>query len=210
MQRDAGLAQEREKAAQQAGKYWTWLAETKNTIARREVMNAPVVRMTGVKSVEELTTMKRAELQHQLDERQHEYNKWLEGIKKPKNTLPLNRECNTVEQREAIIQESAKKGKEKLNQATVEYNKWLQEMEEKHKERVMSKVRQKLHADQEFERQQNLAQDSLQKKMLEAKRQQQMVQLESQRAVKDMYERVQNKPLLVEQAYRCASHVKRM
>jgi len=201
MERAESMEADAEAKAQQAGRYWTWLSETKTAIARRETQNAPLAKHSGAKSVQELTEMKKAQLAEEIEERERQYKEWLESIRHPKSRLPWQK-CNSVQERDAIIHEKAKKGQERLNKTAAEYNAWVKEMEQQHHERTMAKVREKLLADQEYRRKNEMAAEGLRVKMQEAKRQQQEIEAESQRALKEMYDRVQTKPLLVEQAYR--------
>lgn len=199
--RDASLGEDRDKKAQAAGRYWTWLSDTKNKIDKREVTCAPFVKPSGTRSVEELTQMKRAELAQDVEQREREYAQWVQSIQKPKHVTPWMK-CNSVEERDAIIAEQAKKGVARLNQTTVEYNKWLKEMEQANIEKQVAKVREKMAADREFAQNADKAKNDLQKKMADEKRRQQLIQQESQKAVKEMYNRVQARPLQIEQAYR--------
>jgi len=201
MGREADLAGDREMKAQQAGRYWTWLATTKNTIAQRETTCAPFVTLSGTKSAGELTHEKKAELAQDVEEREREYKMWLESIKKSKNIVPLIK-CNSTQERDALIHEKAKKANQKLNEEAVVYKKWVKEMEQQHHERNMVKVREKLAADQVFDSERGAAKDSLREKMLQAKQREEAIAAESNRELREMYERVQRKPLMVEAAYR--------
>lgn len=200
--RAANQAEDDEKAAAAAGRYWTWLAITKDKIDRRECTCAPFLRPTGVKSVEELTLRKKEELAIECDERDRQYKDWLVTVQKPSFVLPFNKECNTVEQRNQIIEAQSKKKLQEMSVTTTEYNKWVKECEERAQEKLMAKVREKMNADAEFDNQKKANAASLLQKMADAKREQARVAEQSRREVKEMYDRVQKRPLMVEQAYR--------
>jgi len=200
--RAADAAVETEKAAAAAGRYWTWLSDTKDKIDRRECTCAPFLRSTGVKSVEELTLIKKAELAMECDERDRQYKDWLVSVQKPSFVLPFNKECNTVAQRNQIIDAQAKKKLQEMSVTTTEYNKWVKECEERAQEKLMAKVREKLNADAEFDNKAKAAAAGLQQKMADCKKEQARIAEQSRREVKEMYDRVQKRPLMVEQAYR--------
>eukprot|EP00931_Biecheleriopsis_adriatica_P124601 TRINITY_DN99751_c0_g1_i1.p1 TRINITY_DN99751_c0_g1~~TRINITY_DN99751_c0_g1_i1.p1 ORF type:complete len:360 (+),score=121.41 TRINITY_DN99751_c0_g1_i1:103-1182(+) len=198
-QLNAKRKEEKAARAEKSGRYWEWLAQTKEDIQKRPPI-APLWH-TGSKSVEELTSAKREALTKDFEEKDREYQEWLATIQKPKFSLP-HQEVHSVSQRDALIAQAARKGQQKLSQTAAEYKKWVKEMEEKKKEAMMEKVRQKLQADKDFEQGRELARDALQKKMQEAKKEQDRKAEETRSFLKGLEENMRAKPLLLEQVYR--------
>jgi len=199
--RSESLGEDKEKEKEKAGRYWTWLSETKDKVDRQGSTCAPFFQPPGVKSVEELTAIRKAQLAIECGERDREYKGWLASVQKPSFVLPTNN-CNSVAQRDMLIAEQAKKKGQQMSVTTLEYNKWLKETEEKHQEKYLAKAREKMNADADFDNQKKAAAASLDQKIIEAKKAQALVARQSQRELKEMYERVQRKPLMVEHAYR--------
>mmetsp|Transcript_57420 Transcript_57420/g.134432 ORF Transcript_57420/g.134432 Transcript_57420/m.134432 type:complete len:382 (-) Transcript_57420:74-1219(-) len=190
-QKSAGF-KEKEKA------YWNWLAEAKQAVAARPGV-APLQKFEG-KSVEELVAEKKAALNKEVTAREQEYKVWLESVSKPKFKLP-SQAVNTPAQRQMIIAESAKRGLEKLNATTSEYQKWVKEMEQLKNEAMMEKVKNKLQADREDDKRRENAMNALQEKMAFQKAEEDRKAKESKEEVFRMYHKVHCKPLLIEQAY---------
>lgn len=206
MARKKALLEEQEKQCKAAGMYWTWLYDTKDKINNREPI-IPLRPVRGAKSVEEMTQAKKAEMEQEMSQRQKEYNEWIASIQKAKHKTPFMK-CNSVEERDALIHEQARQGVAKLNQAAAEYKKWTKEMEEKHEQRKLEKLKEKQESDRQFEAQQAASKEAIRQKYAEAKRKRQDIAKESQKQLHDMYERVQERPLLVEQAYHIGAFVK--
>mmetsp|Transcript_68508 Transcript_68508/g.150682 ORF Transcript_68508/g.150682 Transcript_68508/m.150682 type:complete len:378 (-) Transcript_68508:47-1180(-) len=183
---------EKEKA------YWNWLADAKQAVAARPGV-APLYKFDG-KSVEELVAEKRAALSKEVTAREQEYRRWLESVSKPKFVLP-SQQVNTPAQRAIIVQENVRKGLEKLNEKTAEYQKWLKEMEQQKHEKMMEKVKAKLNADREDIERREKAMNALEEKMAIVKAEEEMRAKLSKEELLQMYKEVHEKPLLIEQAY---------
>lgn len=183
---------EKEKA------YWNWLADAKQAVAARPGV-APLYKFDG-KSVEELVAEKRAALSKEVTAREQEYRRWLESVSKPKFVLP-SQQVNTPAQRAIIVQENVRKGLEKLNEKTAEYQKWLKEMEQQKHEKMMEKVKAKLNADREDIERREKAMNALEEKMAIVKAEEEMRAKLSKEELLQMYKEVREKPLLIEQAY---------
>lgn len=183
---------EKEKA------YWNWLADAKQAVAACPGV-APLYKFDG-KSVEELVAEKRAALSKEVTAREQEYRRWLESVSKPKFVLP-SQQVNTPAQRAIIVQENVRKGLEKLNEKTAEYQKWLKEMEQQKHEKMMEKVKAKLNADREDIERREKAMNALEEKMAIVKAEEEMRAKLSKEELLQMYKEVREKPLLIEQAY---------
>lgn len=183
---------EKEKA------YWNWLADAKQAVAARPGV-APLYKFDG-KSVEELVAEKRAALSKEVTAREQEYRRWLESVSKPKFVLP-SQQVNTPAQRAIIVQENVRKGLEKLNEKTAEYQKWLKEMEQQKHEKMMEKVKAKLNADREDIERREKAMNALEEKMAIVKAEEEMRAKLSKEELLQVYKEVHEKPLLIEQAY---------
>lgn len=183
---------EKEKA------YWNWLADAKQAVAARPGV-APLYKFDG-KSVEELVSEKRAALNKEVTAREQEYRRWLESVSKPKFVLP-SQQVNTPAQRALIVQENVRKGLEKLNEKTAEYQKWLKEMEQQKHEQMMEKVKAKLNADREDIERRDKAMNALEERMAIVKAEEEMRAKLSKEELLQMYKEVHEKPLLIEQAY---------
>eukprot|EP00931_Biecheleriopsis_adriatica_P076931 TRINITY_DN50591_c0_g1_i1.p1 TRINITY_DN50591_c0_g1~~TRINITY_DN50591_c0_g1_i1.p1 ORF type:complete len:395 (+),score=128.87 TRINITY_DN50591_c0_g1_i1:115-1185(+) len=183
---------EKEKA------YWSWLQDTKQEVASRPGV-APLYKFEG-KSVEEMVEIRKKKLALETSERDREYKQWVASVSKPKFSLPESK-VNTPAQREHMIRESAKKGLEKMNAATAEYTKWVKEMEQAKAEAMMEKVREKLRADREADEKRRGDMLALEEKMADSKAEQDRIAAAAKQEVVDMYRRVHEKPLLIEQAY---------
>eukprot|EP00933_Yihiella_yeosuensis_P044302 TRINITY_DN39398_c0_g1_i1.p1 TRINITY_DN39398_c0_g1~~TRINITY_DN39398_c0_g1_i1.p1 ORF type:complete len:370 (+),score=104.61 TRINITY_DN39398_c0_g1_i1:74-1183(+) len=181
-----------------SGKYWKWLAGTKEMIDGRP-SKIPDVKSMGP-SVDEIVAKKRAALTKEMDEMHQEYHQWLASVSKPKFELP-SMKVNSKAERDAIINAQAKKGIEKMDAQAAEYNKWVKEMQAQHQERIMEKVREKLRADREFDRKQEEAEALLEEKMAKAKEEADKVAADTKKAIKELQDRVKSRPLLIEQAY---------
>jgi len=190
-EKSAGF-KEKEKA------YWNWLAEAKQAVQARPGV-APIHKFE-VRSVEELVAEKKAALNKEVTAREQEYRSWLEFVSKPKFKLP-SQAVNTPAQRQMIIAESAKRGLEKLNATTAEYQKWVKDMEQEKHETMMQKVKDKLKADREDIERREFAMQALQEKMADKKADEDRRAKESKEEVLRMYHKVHSKPLLIEQAY---------
>ncbi|CAK8999556.1 Calmodulin-like protein 12 (Touch-induced calmodulin-related protein 3) [Durusdinium trenchii] len=188
----ASFAEEKEK------EYWNWLADAKQAVAARPGV-APLYKFDG-KSVEELVSEKKAALHKEVSAREQEYRIWLDSVSKPKFTLP-SQAVNTPAQRALIVQENVRKGLEKLNEKTAEYQKWLKEMEQQKHEAMMEKVKAKLNADREDIERREKAMNALEEKMAAVKAEEERRAKLSREEVLQMYRKVHNKPLLIEQAY---------
>lgn len=183
---------EKEKA------YWNWLADAKQAVAARPGV-APLYKFDG-KSVEELVAEQRAALSKEVTAREQEYRRWLESVSKPKFVLP-SQQVNTPAQRAIIVQENVRKGLEKLNEKTAEYQKWLKEMEQQKHEKMMEKVKAKLNADREDIERREKAMNALEEKMAIVKAEEEMRAKLSKEELLQVYKEVHEKPLLIEQAY---------
>jgi len=198
-QRKRALREEKSKTSEKAGKYWEWLAQTKEAVQRKPCI-APLGKVMSAKTVEEMTQRKRNETMKDFEQRDQEYNEWLQTVQKPKFTLPVQ-ECNSVEKRDRLIMEAAQKKMQKLSRTSVEYNKWLKEMEAQKREKMMDKVKEKLEADRAFEQGRQDRLEALERKMAEQKKEQEQKEEETKKFLKDLQENVKAKPLLLEQVY---------
>eukprot|EP00929_Paragymnodinium_shiwhaense_P050456 TRINITY_DN25392_c0_g1_i1.p1 TRINITY_DN25392_c0_g1~~TRINITY_DN25392_c0_g1_i1.p1 ORF type:complete len:423 (-),score=125.60 TRINITY_DN25392_c0_g1_i1:386-1654(-) len=196
----AKLAATQRNRAEKAARYWDWLSSTKEQIEKREPV-IPLPKSSSAPNVDTLTAQKRAELTKENDQREREYKSWLQSVNKAKFTLPSNR-CNSVAERDAIIQEKAKQGSDKLNAKTAEYKKWVDDMQQQQQEKMEEKVRKKKEADAAFDKERQERALELQRKMQAQKDESEKVANESQQQVKAMYESVRAKPLIVEMSYR--------
>ncbi|CAE7939064.1 PCYOX1 [Symbiodinium sp. KB8] len=158
-EKSAGF-KEKEKA------YWNWLAEAKQAVQARPSVSP--IQKFEVRSVEELVAEKKAALNKEVTAREQEYRSWLESVSKPKFKLP-SQAVNTPAQRQLIVAESAKRGLEKLNATTAEYQKWVKDMEQEKHETMMQKVKDKLKADREDMERREFAMQALQEKMADKK-----------------------------------------
>lgn len=195
IQRDAEI---QEKVVQQSSKYWRWLHGMKKEVALRP-NSAPPAKASGVESPASLSQKKRKESELALRKMTAEYSEWLKGVSQAKFELPYH----PVVDREEYERRIVAKGKkiEEFNKKSAEYYDGVKKMEQKHHDRIMRRFREKVEADEQFNAQTANAAEMLQVKLEAERERQREIALKSRQEVREMKDRVKNRPLWIENAY---------
>merc|ERR1712113_977732 len=128
--------------------------------------------------------------------RRREYENWLRSIRKPSFKLPYT-ECNSVEERDRLIAEKAKKGIRAMAQSAADWKRYTSELEQRHQERMIENIKAKIAADKEFDREREMLQAALEEKAAEANKQQEARELDHEQKLKELRARVKAKPLMI-------------
>jgi len=169
----------------------------KNEVANRP-NSAPPPRESGCESPEAMAAKRRAAAEEELSKRNAEYRDWLQGVSKAQFQLPAP-VCNYEDQcrRAELAKQKVKEMKEEQHTYFV----GVEQMRQKHHERIMKVVKKRDEADAVFNRDMTNRGAALEIKMAEQKEKQSAIAEKGKQELRDMYARVKCKAFHMEEQY---------
>lgn len=195
-QRDAAI-QENVRLTQ--AEYWKWLREMKEEVDMRP-NSAPAAVASGAESASAAEDKKRRERIAEFKKNSSEYMDWAQTLDNGVFELPYHPVVDAEEHQRRIDAKSIKV--KEFNKESAAYFDRVREMERKHHGRIMRVVTKRLEADKQFNRSRDEAASQLELKMEEHRQKELEQSLNSRQELKDMYQRVRDKPMFLELAYK--------
>lgn len=193
--------QRKEEAQEQSGaaaaQYWRWLQGMKTNVAKRP-SSAPAARSSGVESASSMAQRKKQESMRIQKCMSSEYSEWLRDVSVAKFTLPTAHVDKEAKTRKAMADKQRMKQAQREQSA---YFKEVKQMERRHHSRIMFKVKERLDADKRYDEEHEAVAKSLAEKGEAEKERQRAIELKSREELKNIYKRVDERPLFLEVAY---------
>lgn len=193
-QRDAEMNQE---AKGQESQFWIRHQEMKDRVSKRP-NSAPPGRSSGVESAASMAEKKRHDMVRIQKTMSAEYHEWLREVSVPKFSLPSSFVDHEMLERKAKMHKDRMKQERKSEFA---YLREVEGMKQKHHERIMGMVEERLEGDKKFDEEHAAATEGLAASRQEAKKKRDIVTAQSRQELKNMYKRMKEKPLMLEVAY---------
>lgn len=185
------------QVAEQNSQYWRWLKEMKDSVAQRP-NSAPAATVSGAEGADSFKK-KHQESAKALKVASAEYHEWLKTVSVAKFELPHHPVVSKEEQESRDLK--LKVAKEDQKRTTSEYFEGVRQMEVKHHERIMRRLKEKTEKDAQFNAHQKSAAGALAAKLEAEQERQRQVEVKSRAELRTMYDRVRSKPLFLEMAY---------
>jgi hypothetical protein len=195
-ERDAEI--QRQVAETQA-QYWTWLRSMKGEVAKRPCSVPPATKQDPNNSVEALTAKRKKEMGAVMTQQATEYKTWLESVQVKKFELPL---ITIVSQEEKDRRrERDKKRAEDFQKQSSVYIEGVRKMEQKHHERIMKRLKEKMDGDKAFNEAGAARDEIMAARREEEAQKRREIHQKTKQDLKDMYKQVKERPLWIEMAY---------